>query len=197
MTETPRKGSSASSVVIRNAVVPNQRTFQVPPRPRTASFTSLARRAASRREYTKAAKYQAEKKAATTRTTTSLGSVSATAGEPHGATKGLGSCRKNLTGGRPSAKWGDGLNRASRLWKTVKEILWGLFVYDLYTENMKMRIRYNDAVNLLVFSEQLGIPLMNSYVSMRLLPYFVGDLEHWKRRELRERDFLDDAPDLH
>jgi len=72
-----------------------------------------------------------------------------------------------------------------RLWKTVKEILWGLFVYDLYTENMKMRIRYNDAVNLLVFSEQLGIPLMNSYVSMRLLPYFVGDLEHWKRRELR------------
>jgi len=34
-------------------------------------------------------------------------------------------------------------------------------------------------------------------VSMRLLPYFVGDLEHWKRRELRERDFLDDAPDLH
>ena len=74
---------------------------------------------------------------------------------------------------------------------------WGLFVYDLYTENLKMRIRYNDAVNLLVFSEQLGIPLMNSYVSMRLLPYFVGDLEHWKRRELRERDFLDDAPELH
>src|SRR5207237_8175955 len=142
VTETPRKGSSASSVVIRNAVVPNQRTFQVPPRPRTASFISLASRAASRREYTKAAKYQAEKKAATTRTTTSLGSVSATAGEPHGATKGLGSCRKNLTGGRPSAKWGDGLNRASRLWKTGKAILWCLFVSDRYTANLKTRRPY-------------------------------------------------------
>jgi len=72
--------------------------------------------------------------------------------------------------------------------QVVKEVLWGLFFFDLYTENMKMRIRYNDAVNLLVFSEQLGIPLMNSYVSMRLLPYFVGELEGWKRREMRERE---------
>jgi hypothetical protein len=79
----------------------------------------------------------------------------------------------------------------------LKEILWGLFFYDLYSENLKMRIRYNDAVNLLVFSEQLGIPLMNSYVSMRLLPYFVGELEGWKRREMREREILDDAPEIH
>src|SRR2546422_870329 len=64
-------------------------------------------------------------------------------------------------------------------------------------ENMKMRIRYNDAVNLLVFSEQLGIPLMNSYVSMRLLPYFVGELEGWKRREMREREILEEAPEIH
>src|SRR2546427_765949 len=62
---------------------------------------------------------------------------------------------------------------------------------------MKMRIRSNDAVNLLVFSEQLGIPLMNSYVSMRLLPYFVGELEGWKRREMREREILEEAPEIH
>ncbi len=80
---------------------------------------------------------------------------------------------------------------------SLKEMVWGRFFYDLYTEHMKMRLRYNDAVNVLVFSEQLGIPLMNSYVSMRLLPHFVGDLENWKRRELRERAFLEDAPDLH
>lgn len=79
----------------------------------------------------------------------------------------------------------------------LREMTWGLFFYDLYTESRKMRMRYDDAVNLLVFSEQLGIPLMNSYVSMRLLPYFVGELEGWKRRELRERDFLEEAPDLH
>ena len=89
------------------------------------------------------------------------------------------------------------MGRIGRAWKILKEVLWGLFMFDLYTESMKMRLRYNDAVNLLVFSEQLGIPLMNSYVSMRLLPYFVGELEGWKRREMRERDFLEEAPDIH
>ena len=79
----------------------------------------------------------------------------------------------------------------------LKEALWGLFFFDFYTENMKMRLRYDDAVKLLVFSEQLGIPLMNSYVSMRLLPYFVGELEGWKRREMREREILEEAPEIH
>ncbi|OLD06978.1 MAG: hypothetical protein AUJ09_01730 [Firmicutes bacterium 13_1_40CM_3_65_11] len=70
--------------------------------------------------------------------------------------------------------------------QVVKEILWGLFLFDFYTETMKMRIRYNDAVNLLVFSEH-----------MRLLPYFVGELEGWKRREMREREILEEAPEIH
>jgi hypothetical protein len=89
------------------------------------------------------------------------------------------------------------VSRWKRALQVAKEALWGLFFFDFYSENMKMRIRYNDAVNLLVFSEQLGIPLMNSYVSMRLLPYFVGELEGWKRRELREREILEEAPDGH
>ncbi|TLZ68926.1 MAG: hypothetical protein E6K06_04940 [Methanobacteriota archaeon] len=89
------------------------------------------------------------------------------------------------------------MSRLRRALHVAKEALWGLFFYELYTENMKMQIRYNDAVNLLVFSEQLGIPLMNSYVSMRLLPHFVGELEGWKRREMRERDVLEEAPEIH
>ena len=89
------------------------------------------------------------------------------------------------------------MGRLGRARRFLKEFLWGLLFYDLYTEHKKASIRYNDAVYLLIFSEQLGIPLMNSYVSMRLLPYFVGQLEGWKRRELRERDFLEEAPDLH
>ena len=102
-----------------------------------------------------------------------------------------------LTRARPSYRTVDGVSRVRRAWQILKEVLWGLFMFDLYTENMKMRIRYNDAVNLLIFSETLGIPLMNSYVSMRLLPYFFGELEGWKRREMREREVLDEAPDLH
>ncbi len=40
-------------------------------------------------------------------------------------------------------------------------------------------------------------PLMNSYVSMRLLLYSLGEPEAWKRRELRGKDFLEEALDLH
>ncbi len=89
------------------------------------------------------------------------------------------------------------MSRLSRARRVMKEFLWGLFIYDIYTEHRKKSIQYNDAVSLLIFSEQLGIPLMNSYVSMRLLPYFVDQLEGWKRRELREHDFLEEAPDFH
>ena len=89
------------------------------------------------------------------------------------------------------------MSRLGRARRVLKDFFWGLLFYDLYTEHKKASIQYNDAVSLLVFSEQLGIPLMNSYVTMRLLPYFVGQLEGWKRRELRERDFLEEAPDLH
>ncbi len=89
------------------------------------------------------------------------------------------------------------MSRWTQARHVLKEFLWGLFFYDIYTESRKMSLQYNDAVSLLIFSEQLGIPLMNSYVSMRLLPYFVGQLENWKRRELREKDFLEEAPDLH
>ena len=70
------------------------------------------------------------------------------------------------------------MSRGRRALQIAKEVLWGLFFYDFYYENLKFRARYNDAVNLLVFSEQVGLPLMNSYVAMRLLPYFVGDLEN-------------------
>jgi len=111
--------------------------------------------------------------------------------------KGSGCAGKRLAPADHPFGSGDGVSRWRRALQVVKEMLWGLFFFDLYTENMKMRIRYNDAVNLLVFSEQLGIPLMNSYVSMRLLPYFVGELEGWKRREMRERDFLEEAPEIH
>lgn len=79
----------------------------------------------------------------------------------------------------------------------AKEFLWGLFVFDMYKDTLRYRNRYRDAVNLLVFSEQLGLPLMNAYVSMRLLPYFVGDLEGWKRREMAEKEILERAPEIH
>lgn len=89
------------------------------------------------------------------------------------------------------------MRRWRRAARALREALWGIFFFDLYQENLRLRNRYNDAMNLLVFSEQIGLPLMNSYVAMRLLPYVVGDLEGWKRREMAEREILEDAPHAH
>jgi hypothetical protein len=114
-----------------------------------------------------------------------------------GRQKASGPSGNGLPGAAHPLNPGNAVSRIGRVWKVVKEVLWGLFMYDVYTETRKMQMRYHDAVNLLVFSEQLGIPLMNSYVSMRLLPYFVGELEGWKRREMAEREILEEAPDLH
>lgn len=88
-------------------------------------------------------------------------------------------------------------HRVGQLWRGVRDFLWGLFVFDTYKETLHQRERYEEVMNVILFGEMLGIPLMNSVISLRLLPYVVGDLEEWKRRQAREVEVLEYAPDLH
>jgi len=44
---------------------------------------------------------------------------------------------------------------------------------------------------LTVFGDNLGIPVMRPYYSLRLLPYVVPRIGPWKRSLLRERDLTD------
>ena len=44
----------------------------------------------------------------------------------------------------------------------------------------------------------IGLPIMPPYYSLRLLPYVVPQIETWKRRVLREKEFTDEHDyDLH
>lgn len=90
----------------------------------------------------------------------------------------------------PAGRW-------ARLLYRAREALWGLFLYEFWHELREQRTKYEDALNVLMIGELLGIPLMNSTVTLRLLPYMLPDLEKWKERQLAEFEVLDHPPEIH
>ncbi len=92
-------------------------------------------------------------------------------------------------GPAPAGRW-------RRLWHRLNEFAWGFFVYDFYHGLHEERSRYADALNVLMLGELLGIPLMNSTLTLRLLPYMLPDLKAWKERQLAEAEVLDRVPEL-
>lgn len=81
--------------------------------------------------------------------------------------------------------------------KKAKDFLWGLFLYDFYLETVRAKAKYKDALNLLLLGQFLGLPLMNSSISLRLLPYLLPELGDWKKRQLKEREIIELAPMEH
>ncbi len=83
-----------------------------------------------------------------------------------------------------------------KLKQAVRDFLFGAFYFDLYKDTLKLARNYNDFVYLIIFGEILGIPLMSTYYTLRLIPYIYGDLITWKARQLRERDLTESAPEI-
>ncbi len=80
--------------------------------------------------------------------------------------------------------------------RAAKDFLFGLFLYELYYDTLKYARKYKDAINIFIIGEMLGLPLMGTYLSMRLLPYLFPEIEKWKFRQLRDSDVTDDVPDI-
>jgi hypothetical protein len=88
----------------------------------------------------------------------------------------------------------------SRLWQAghaVRQFLWGFFYFEMFHELQKEKARYNDAVNLVIVGELLGLPLMNSGITLHLLPYLLPELDGWKHRQLAETDIIEEVPEIH
>ncbi len=79
----------------------------------------------------------------------------------------------------------------------VRQFLWGFFLFEMSHELQKEKARYSDAVNLVIVGEMLGLPLMNSVITLRLLPYLLPELDGWKQRQLSEGDIIEEAPEIH
>ncbi len=96
---------------------------------------------------------------------------------------------KVTLGPEPEGRW-------ARVRHRAREFVWGFFMYEMWHGLRAERTRYADALNLLMMGEFLGIPLMNSTVTLRLLPYLLPDLKKWKERQLAEREVLDHPPEI-
>lgn len=87
--------------------------------------------------------------------------------------------------------------RPHTLWGKVKQFFWGFFFFDYYHELQHERARYADIMNVILYGELLGIPLMNSTMGLRLLPYTFPELKGWLHRQAEEKEVLEEAPHIH
>jgi hypothetical protein len=80
----------------------------------------------------------------------------------------------------------------------VKSVLYGMAGHDMARYALKTRGSMEHLFILITMGDLLGIPILPPYYSLRLLPYVVPQIETWKRRVLREKEFTDEHDyDLH
>lgn len=82
-------------------------------------------------------------------------------------------------------------DRTRDIAKTVKEVLYGMTIYDWVLELERARNEQDRLFTMIVFGDLIGIPLLPPYYTLRLIPYMTPTLTTWKRSMLRERDFTD------
>ena len=74
---------------------------------------------------------------------------------------------------------------------TLREILYGMSVYEWVREIEKERGSVERLFVLVTFGDLLGVPILPPYYALRLLPYVVPLVEGWRMSMLRERDMTD------
>lgn len=75
--------------------------------------------------------------------------------------------------------------------RTLKDVIYGMTVYDWVHELKKARHEQERLFTLIVFGDLLGVPILPPYHMLRIIPYLVPSIENWRRSMLRERDFTD------
>ena len=82
-------------------------------------------------------------------------------------------------------------NPLSRLFKTAREVMYGMASHDMSRHALRTRASMEHLFILITMGDLLGVPILPPYYSLRLLPYVVPQISTWKRRMLRERDITD------
>ncbi len=75
--------------------------------------------------------------------------------------------------------------------RTLREVIYGMTVYDWAHELDKARHEQERLFTLIVYGDLLGVPVLPPYYTLRLLPFMVPTFENWRRSMLRERDLTD------
>jgi hypothetical protein len=82
--------------------------------------------------------------------------------------------------------------RKRSVWQAVRDFMYGMLGMEIAEHAMEMRASLESIFMLGTVGDMLGVPILPPYYSLRLLPYVLPQIETWKRRVLREREFTDE-----
>ncbi len=87
--------------------------------------------------------------------------------------------------------------RSGRL-QALRDFFYGLTGLEFERHAVEMRSSLETIFMTITVGDIIGLPFIPPYYSLRLLPYVVPNVETWKRRVLREREFSESHEyDLH
>ncbi len=72
-----------------------------------------------------------------------------------------------------------------------RDFTYGMATHGMTRHALKTRSSMEHLFILITMGDMLGIPILPPYYSLRLLPHVVPQITTWKRRMLREKDFMD------
>lgn len=67
-----------------------------------------------------------------------------------------------------------------------------MFGLEFTQHALEMRGSLESLFMLATVGDMIGVPVLPPYYSLRLLPYIVPEINTWKRRVLRPREFTDE-----
>ncbi|MBI5034505.1 MAG: hypothetical protein HZB51_28615 [Chloroflexi bacterium] len=71
------------------------------------------------------------------------------------------------------------------------EVFYGMALHEIVRANLKARGSLEHLFILITFGDLVGVPILPPYYALRLLPFVVPEINGWRRRLARERDYLD------
>jgi hypothetical protein len=81
--------------------------------------------------------------------------------------------------------------RLAKVRRVLGEVLYGMALHDFVRANLKARGSLEHLFILITFGDLVGMPILPPYYALRLLPFIVPEINSWRRRLARERDYLD------
>lgn len=75
-----------------------------------------------------------------------------------------------------------------KIGQAVTDFCYYSSTYGTTRELMRQRAELDTVLKLLIFGNDLGVPVFRSYYSHRLWPYLLPEMASWKRYLLRPKD---------
>jgi hypothetical protein len=86
--------------------------------------------------------------------------------------------------------------RQRKILEVFREFFYGMNAYEFERQALEMRGAMEALFMALTLGDMMGLPVIPPIYSLRVLPYAVPQIEAWKRRVAREREFSD-SEELH